>query len=176
VSTVVVERAFPTPVTFVQVQHAEERSAGCLDAHGVRFQRTYLSHDGLRMVCLYEAPDAEAVRRAQTAAGLPFERAWTTRPIRYDGPETGPEAFVAEREFPVAIDEAALRGLAADKAWCLERWGCRTVWSLLSLDGRRCLCVYAAPDAEAVRQAQRLADVPWTTVWAAAVHGTGVPG
>jgi hypothetical protein len=29
------------------------------------------------MICVYEAPDAEAVRKANTTAKLPFERVWS---------------------------------------------------------------------------------------------------
>jgi hypothetical protein len=29
------------------------------------------------MICEYEAPDAEAVRKLQRTASMPFERVWT---------------------------------------------------------------------------------------------------
>jgi hypothetical protein len=44
----------------------------------VRFLQSLFSLDRRRMLCLYAAPDAEAVRHAQRGAGLPFERIWTT--------------------------------------------------------------------------------------------------
>jgi hypothetical protein len=58
-------RAFEDP--------AQERANSlCLTYH-VRFLKTFLSKDRRRMLCLYEAPDAEAVRRAQEQAKVPFE-------------------------------------------------------------------------------------------------------
>lgn len=75
---VIVEREFPEPVTFDEVQEAENHNVWCLELHRVQFVRTYFSADRRRMICLYEAPDAESVRLAQEKAGLPFVRIWTT--------------------------------------------------------------------------------------------------
>ena len=74
---VVCERAFDAPVDFESVQAREDAAAWCLDQHGVRFVRTYFSLDRRRMICIYEAPDAESVRIANRVAGNPFERVWT---------------------------------------------------------------------------------------------------
>ncbi|MBZ0252844.1 MAG: DUF4242 domain-containing protein [Candidatus Methylomirabilis sp.] len=73
---VVVERTFPEPVRFEEVQAREDAAAWCLEAHGVRFLRTFFSADRTRMICVYEAPDAESVRLANRTAGLPFDAAW----------------------------------------------------------------------------------------------------
>jgi len=169
-STVVVERSFAEPVTFEEIQAAEDRGAWCLEAHGVRSLRTYFSRDRRRMVCLYDAPDAESVRLAQEKAGMPFERAWTARIIRYPSGETGDDVVVLERALPQPFDEAALRDAAGRIGWCLEEWGCRILCSYLSGDGLRCLCVFAAPDAESVRQSQRQARLPYEKAWPATVH------
>jgi hypothetical protein len=170
VSTVVVERSFVEPVAFETIQAIEVRSAWCLEAHGVTFSRTFFSHDRRRMVCVYEAPDAESVRLAQQKAGMPFERAWTARVVRHGGPEPSGDAVIVERSLPDPADETTIREMAAEKAWCLEQWGCSIVWSFLTLDGRRCLCVFTAPDAESVRQAQRRAGLPYERAWRATVH------
>ena len=73
---VVVEREFPEPAVFDEIQAVEDAGAWCLDLHQVRFVRTYFSSDRQRMICLYEAPDAESVRLSQRRIGLPFERVW----------------------------------------------------------------------------------------------------
>jgi hypothetical protein len=75
-SVVVVERSFAEPVRIEDLQRSEDGAAWCLEAHGVRFLRSYFSQDRCRMICLYEAPDAEAVRIVQEKAGLPYERTW----------------------------------------------------------------------------------------------------
>ena len=73
---VAVERTFPEPVVFNEVQAIEDAASWCLDIHNVRFVRTFFSADRRRMICLYEAPDAESVRLAQRQAGLPFDSVW----------------------------------------------------------------------------------------------------
>ena len=169
-STVVVERSFAEPVAFEDVQALEDRGGWCLEAHGVRFLRTWFSRDRRRMICLYEAPDAESVRLAERKAGVPFDRAWSARSIRHAGPEPDGDAIVIERLLPQPMDEAAIRAAVAGGAWCLEQYGCRIVSTHLSADGRRCVCVFAAPDAESVRQAQRRIGMPFETAWPATVH------
>jgi hypothetical protein len=74
---VIVERSFERPESFDDIQSLESRFAWCLEQHRVRFIRSYFSKDRLRMICEYEAPDAESVREVQRTAGLPFERIWT---------------------------------------------------------------------------------------------------
>jgi hypothetical protein len=39
--------------------------------------RSYLSLDRKRMVCEFEAPDAEAVRASYRSAGVAFDRVWS---------------------------------------------------------------------------------------------------
>ena len=76
-ATVVVERIFPEPVDLARLRAAVKDNKSCLDLHRVRYLKGYLSSDGLRMVCLFEAPDAESVRIVNRQAGMPFERIWT---------------------------------------------------------------------------------------------------
>ena len=76
-----IARAFEAPVTFDDIQAAEDRGANCLSLHRVRFLRSYFSRDGRRMICLYEAPDAESARTANRQAGLPFEAVWAANVV-----------------------------------------------------------------------------------------------
>ena len=76
---VVVERSFERPAAFAELQAREDGGAWCLDLHGVRFQRTYFSLDRRRMLCVYEAPDAESVRTAQRTIAMPVARVWSAR-------------------------------------------------------------------------------------------------
>ncbi len=75
-ANVIVSRRFEEPVTLDSVQAIEDAGAWCLEAHNVRFLRTFFSRNRMRMICLYRAPDAESVRLAQRQAGMPVERVW----------------------------------------------------------------------------------------------------
>jgi len=169
-SLVLVERSFAEPVAFEDIQAIEVRGAWCLEAYGVRFLKTYFSRDRRRMICLYKAKDAESVRLAQKKAGVPFVEAWAARTIRHQAVEPAAETVVVERVFPEPVDDEALRSAAASAAWCMQTWGARIEWSYLAPDGRRCLCIFAAPDAESVRRAQKQSGLPFESVWPATVH------
>jgi hypothetical protein len=86
---VLVERSFPEPVTFERAHALEEAKGWCLEQHRVRWVRSYLSSDGRRTVCFYQAPDAESVRLAQQEAGLPVDAVWS---FERAGPDTMPGA------------------------------------------------------------------------------------
>lgn len=76
---VIVERVFQEPVEFADVERAAAVGKTCHEARRVTLLRSTLSRDGLRMICEYEAPDAESVRVANQLAGAKFERIWTAR-------------------------------------------------------------------------------------------------
>jgi hypothetical protein len=73
---VIVERAFDKPASFAELQALEDAFEWCKKQNEVVFLRSYFSASKTRMICLYEAPDAEAVRRVNRTAGLPFEQIW----------------------------------------------------------------------------------------------------
>lgn len=81
-ANVLVERSFEDPVSLQDIQDIEEAGTDCLESRDVRFIRSYFSRDRKRMICLYEAPDAESVRQAQREAGVPFDDAWAIRTVR----------------------------------------------------------------------------------------------
>ena len=70
----VVAHAFAEPAVFGARELQGAIDAGCFQRHGVRLLRSYLSADGLRMIGLYQAPDAESIRVAQREAGLSVDR------------------------------------------------------------------------------------------------------
>ncbi len=57
----------------------------CLELRGARWMRSYLSIDGRRAVCEFEAPDAESVREAFRMAGQRFDRAWVAKRYAREG-------------------------------------------------------------------------------------------
>jgi hypothetical protein len=125
------------------------------------------------MICLFEAPDAESVRIAQEKAGLPFDAAWTARVVPHGADVPDGEAIVVERTLAQPVDEAAILGAAAGGAGCLEQRRCRSVFTYLSGDGLRAVCVYTGPDAESVRQAQKQIGMPFDLAWPARVFDAG---
>jgi hypothetical protein len=72
----VLEQTFETPTTPQDLRDAAQRLDKCLTAHGARWMRSYLSKDRRRMICEFEAGDAEQIRDAARRAGIPFDRCW----------------------------------------------------------------------------------------------------
>jgi hypothetical protein len=129
------------------------------------------------MLCLYRAPDAEAVRRAQKQAQMPFDTVWPctpfhdpTAPPAAGAPAASREAILVEREFgtPMAVQD--LLKLAAEGEWCLKTYRATYVEGYISLDGLRMVCHFLAPDAESVRLANDRMKIPWRVAWPATVH------
>ncbi len=175
---VIVERSFEDPAELQALQDLEDRGAWCLEQHHVRFIRTWVSKDRRRMICVYEAPDTESVRIAQRQAGMPLERAWEAAPLTPPSRGTDPpagERVVVERVFDDPIGGDTLPGLFDAARECFMRHDVTWLGGHIASDGRRMLCVFAAPDAESVRVANRQAGTPFVQAWTATRHGAPEP-
>ena len=73
---IVVERSFDTPQSDADMKLVADRERPCLAAYEAKWTRSVLSTDRRRMVCEYEAADAETMRRIQREAGAQFDRIW----------------------------------------------------------------------------------------------------
>jgi hypothetical protein len=78
---IIVERMFASPQSDADLAAGGMRERPCLDMYNVAWRRSLLSSDRLRMVCEYDAPDAESVRKVQREAGNTFERVWLAEVI-----------------------------------------------------------------------------------------------
>jgi hypothetical protein len=74
---VIVERTFAAPMEIAEIEEMKKKSEWCREKNQVRFIRAYFSPDRKRMICVYEAPDAESVRRYNRQAALPYDAIWT---------------------------------------------------------------------------------------------------
>jgi hypothetical protein len=72
-----VEHVFAEPYTDERYSALAKRLDPCLEVRNGMWRRSSLSIDRLRIVCEFEAPDAQAVRDALHSAGVPYERVWT---------------------------------------------------------------------------------------------------
>ena len=81
---VVIEQVFDPPLTDEEHSRIGKRVDGCLEVRNARWMRSYLSADRKRMVCEFDAPDAQSVRDAYRAAGVAFERVWAAELYKRD--------------------------------------------------------------------------------------------
>jgi hypothetical protein len=83
----IVEHTYDPPLTEEAHRRAAQRLDPCLDAHGARWMCSYISHDRRRMICEFEAPDAESVRQSMRSADVTFDRVWTSEVFRRGEPD-----------------------------------------------------------------------------------------
>ena len=80
------------------------------------------------------------------------------------------ETIIFERRFdpPIQLDDVL--DMYRQATWCMEQYRVLHATSLLSRDGRRLTCVFAAPDAEAVRSVAHQLGVAFERCWPSTVH------
>lgn len=86
---VLVEKAFHPPATVEKWNQDIAVGIPCHQAHNVRWIRSMMSRDRSCVICEFEAPDAETVRRSFRKAGLPFVRIWTIDILEPESAEDG---------------------------------------------------------------------------------------
>ena len=57
-------------------KEAKKKNEWCLEMYGVEHIISYVSSDRNRLICVFEAPDAEAVRQMSSKLGYSFESVW----------------------------------------------------------------------------------------------------
>jgi hypothetical protein len=77
------------------------------------------------------------------------------------------EHVIVEREFAEPVTDEALQAMAERASGCYERLSVTRVRSYVSLDRKRMVCEYLAPDAESVRLASDRAQIPYARIWTA---------
>jgi hypothetical protein len=78
--------------------------------------------------------------------------------------------YMVERVFAQPLSEADFAAGGKALAPCLEARDVKWVASHFSTDGTRSMCLFEATDAEAVREANRTAGLPFERVWATHVY------
>lgn len=157
------ERAFETPLTARDVLERGAATAWCFEMYRLNWMASFLAAGGQTLVCWLRAPDIESARQALRKAGADARRLWSG--TVHEGAASERENVMVARSFdvPVSLEEIQAREDAA--SWCLEAHNVRFSRTFFSLDRKRMLCLYEAPDAESVRLAQREAGMPFDAVW-----------
>jgi len=163
-ANVFLERTFDEPLTAEDVLDGGRESANCFDLYRVTWHGSFLARDGRTLVCRFSAVDMESARLALRDPDVDLSRFWSG--TVHQGLKAVTPNVVVERSFaaPVRFEDIAAIGLA--KPWCFETYRVTHSHSFFSRDGKRMLCFYEAPDAEAVRMAQHEAAMPADAVWA----------
>ena len=79
------------------------------------------------------------------------------------------EYVILEREFTEPLSSEAVRKMAAETR-CLDLYRVRPVRSYLMPGGKRMVCIFEAPDAEALRAVGRSNGFSGAVIWSSTVH------
>ncbi len=75
-ASIIVEYTFEEPMSDEALSAMSKRLDDCLEIRNGAWVRSSLSADRKRMICEFEAPDAESVREALRSARQTFDRVW----------------------------------------------------------------------------------------------------
>jgi hypothetical protein len=84
VAVIIVEERFDPPIDTSQGSPVADKVSPCLGVYEVEWLSSYIATDGSRCVCVYQANDAESVRKVYRTAGVPFENVWAAGPLHRD--------------------------------------------------------------------------------------------
>jgi len=82
---VIVERTIDGQALDSQDCRDLARTVSCFEIYDVHFVESFLSEQRNRLICHFEAPDAESVRQALCGAGLDIDSIWTAKVVRRNG-------------------------------------------------------------------------------------------
>jgi hypothetical protein len=156
-------RPIDPPVNLEDLPGMVQYAAGCFDLHHVEWKHSFLSADGRRMLCWYQAPDAESARLALRELGSDMHAVWAGN-VTGEGaeaPSISTANLLAEVLFaaPLFADDVASRVAA------LERQGVTVVRGILSTRGTRWLGVLKGQDEQTARSALERAGLSAELVW-----------
>lgn len=173
---ILVERNNDPPREVADLVAAMQQASWCMEQYRVQHVISALALDGRQCVCQFYAPDAEALRNVMRHVPAPYERLWSSTVHAPSSPAaTAPlelrnTLVVVERCFDQAAEFAALQAIEDRSRWCLDQYRVRFLRTYFSTDRRRMICLYDAPDAEAVRTAQLQAGMPLSRAWPAFLY------
>lgn len=173
---VIVARGFKEPIDVKAINDGLVQHSWCLDVHRVNYRWSYFAKAGNRLLCRFSAPDAESVRMGLRLSPPRPEYAVAVSMLSPDPasvdapPNTGTdELVVVERFFEAPIELSIFEEAKVKGRWCAEQYRVRALRTYLGRDRQRVVCLFAAPDAEAVRQVQAVVGMPYDAVWTAQV-------
>lgn len=164
---VIVEREYETAVSKEELLLMSREGASCMRLYNIAWKTSFLAENGRTLACHFQAADAETVRTALRQIGVETKAIWSGA-LHDTGIEKSPNVVV-ERRFDEAASLESIQALEDASAHCLELHNVTFIKTLFSLDKKRMLCLYHAPDAESVRVAQRKASMPVEQIWACQV-------
>lgn len=148
-------------------------SCDCFQVRGTQWLRTYLSEDGMRSMCEYEAPFAQMVRDAFRETRMTFDRIWKANiemiyaaPVHASAmPSLFLKPIIAEIDIPQISSLDTWVAMKQIMQTRLERQGIQQLWTIASTDGRQEIWGFDASCPNAIDLIHQAIDLPLKNVW-----------
>ncbi|MFQ3618909.1 MAG: nickel-binding protein [Cyanobacteriota bacterium] len=171
---IIVETDRSDPITPEVLADEGNRAFPCLAARNVTWRYSLLSSDRRRMICSFDAPDAEAVRMSYRTARVPFEKMWVDDLLE---PSSTPAEW---NESALILSEMVYPGGLSQSEWQaqwkiitqhllprLAERGVEWVRSHVSPNQTLILSELNAPDPALIDEAYRQCGLPLARLWPA---------
>ncbi|MBE9169323.1 DUF4242 domain-containing protein [Pleurocapsales cyanobacterium LEGE 06147] len=163
-SLVIVETTTEQSITPEVLKEVDARMLPCLEERNTKWRYSLLSSDRHRMICTFDAPDAESVRQAYRKGGGMYSRIWAGEIVAPEGiqPQQNETILkVFEGTYPDGFTEEDWNEANQYILPCYAERGIEWVRSYISLDRTRVICELNAPDAETIREAHLKFGIPF---------------
>lgn len=168
-SLIIVETDAKQPLTMEVLNAIDRRVSPCLKERDVKWCSSLVSGDRYRMICTYDAPDAESVREAHRRGRYQSSRTWTGVLIKPEGaqPQRNTALLkVVERTCP-PLSAEDWNKVNHQILNCYAEQGIEWIQSYISLDRTRVITELNAPDIESIQAIQRKVGIFFNRVWPA---------
>lgn len=169
---VIVETLSDSPLTPEEPTETDLRVLNCLTERHSTWRYSLLSSDRLRMLCTFEAPDAESVRESYRKGGGGFKRIWTAQVITPDDTQPQPNETILkvfEGTYPNGLTEEDWNEVNQQILPFYAEHEVEWVQSYVSLDRRQFVGELNVSDAEVIRETYRKFGISCDRVWSAMV-------
>lgn len=170
-SITIVETFVKQPLTNKQLDAIGQSIFPSVEARDGTWLYSLLSSDHHRMICAYDASDAQVLQEAYCSNKFTSSSIWAASLITPEGsqPQRHPALLtVIEGTYP-PMSEEKIHEASRKTLPCYSEHGIEWIQSYISSDRTRIICELNAPDLESVRVAQRRLDIPFDRVWSAQV-------
>lgn len=172
---VIVETLSDTPLTPDEPTDNDYQLLSCLEERSGQWRYSLLSRDRLRMICTFEAPDAETVRESYRRTNVPFNQVWSGSILKPDSSPVAKNAqtlTVWEGVYPGGITEDQWQSITQAVLPLYTEHGVEWVQSYVASDRSRIVCELNTAHPDALNTVHQQIGVSLNRVWPAMMIST----
>ncbi|MBE9029013.1 DUF4242 domain-containing protein [filamentous cyanobacterium LEGE 11480] len=169
-SLVIVETLSDAPLTPDEPTETDFRILSCVTERQGEWRYSLLSNDRRRMICTFDAPDAESIRDSYRKAGGFFSQVWTAEAMKLaikQSPRNQETLKVFEVTYPNELSAADREATTQKLMSNLTHQGVEWVQSYVSKDRSKLICELNAPDNGVVESAHEELGLSCDRMWPA---------